>query len=666
MVSLNKEQQEAVDTLEGPLLILAGAGSGKTSVITKRIANLLQSGISAKSILALTFTNKAAKEMNDRVTSLAKSAAKGLTISTFHAFGVSVLKRYIVELGYEKNFVIFDQADQISLLKEILDANNIDREKVQMMDSLKIFSDIKCRRVKWDRHNSHVKELFSEYKRYLKTYNGVDFDDLIMMPLELFETVPEVLEYYQKRFTHIMVDEFQDTSLGQYKLVEMVASKSRNLCVVGDDDQSIYSWRGADYRNILAFEEDFPERKEIKLEQNYRSSGTILAAANNVIQNNKSRKEKELRTSADLGTTITLMHPKDAYDEAQKIYNTINMLKEREGISAHNFAVLVRTNVMLSNIEQEWIINGIPYQMSGGQSFFKKKEIRDILGYLRLMANPTDDVSFLRVINTPNRGIGPATLQKIRDYASEESIPLREAAYQMVKDEESPISPKIKNSIQTLLNILQGIYQEFLKDGSIAMGIGELLRRVHYRDYLLKEYHQNIRLVEQKLGLLEIYKQTIRNWEDREGGTIFDYLRRIALASDKQDTETEKDKIHLMTIHAAKGLEFHTVFLAGVEEGIIPHKKSIEENPEALEEERRLFYVAITRAKQNLFISHADQRNVGGETISTVPSPFLEEIPKNLLAMQEERKLSMEEQKSFFGDLRKKLQAQKAAGEDGS
>ncbi len=662
MVSLNKEQQEAVDTLEGPLLILAGAGSGKTSVITQRIAHLLESGVSAKSVLALTFTNKAAKEMQERVESLTtKEKSKGITISTFHAFGVSVLKRHITHLGYDKNFVIFDQADQVSLLKEILDAHNIERDKVSITEALKTFSDITCRRATWNRENSHLKELYAEYKHYLQTYNGVDFDSLIMLPLELFEQHQEVLDSYRKKFSHIMVDEFQDTSLGQYRLVELMAKEHRNLCVVGDDDQSIYSWRGADYRNILSFEEDFPERKEIKLEQNYRSSGTILAAANQVIQNNTSRKEKALRTDADFGTTITLMYPKDAFEEARKIRDTITSLKERESVTANNFAVLVRTNTMLSHIEQEWILEGVPYQMSGGQSFFQKKEIRDILAYLRIMANPKDSVSFLRIINTPNRGIGPATIKKIRAFSKEQGVPLREAAFELSHDEEAPIAPHIRNSIRKFLQNLTEIYQEYLKPGNIADGVGVLLRRLHYREYLLKEYQQNFTLVEQKMKLLEIYKQTIHNWESRAGGSIFDYLRRMALASDRQDTGEEKDKIHLMTIHAAKGLEFHTVFLAGVEEGIIPHKRSVDENPEALEEERRLFYVAITRAKQHLFISHTEQRTIAGETITSIPSPFLKEIPEELLEDHKERDLSMAEQRSFFGDLRKKLQAQKKA-----
>lgn len=659
MISLNKEQQEAVDTLEGPLLILAGAGSGKTSVITQRVKNLIDHGVSPKHILALTFTNKAAREMKERVESLVGKKLSGLTISTFHAFGVSILKKHIQRLGYDKNFVIFDQADQISLLKEILAANGIERDKVSLTDALKTFSDITCRRVTWSRENAHFKELYEEYQHYLHTYNGVDFDSLIMLPLTLLEEDVEVQEEYQKRFTHLMVDEFQDTSLGQYRLVEIIAKASRNLCVVGDDDQSIYSWRGADYRNILSFEKDFPERKEIKLEQNYRSSGTILAAANQVIQNNTSRKEKELRTDADFGTTITLMYPQDAFNEARKIVDTINSMKERECVSEDNFAVLVRTNTMLSNIEQEWIIEGVPYQMSGGQSFFQKKEIRDMLAYLRVMANPKDDVSFLRIINTPNRGIGPATIKKIRAHGKELGIPLREAAFQMAhQTEDSPISPHIQNSIRSLLQTLKEIYQEYLKPGVIADGIRVLIRRIHYRDYLLKEYQQNFRLVDQKMKLLDIYMQTISNWEARDGGSIFDYLRRIALASDRKDGESEKNKIHLMTIHAAKGLEFHTVFLAGVEEGIIPHRRSIEENPEALEEERRLFYVAITRAKKHLFISHTEQRVIGGEVITSVPSPFLKEIPQDLLEDHKERDLSMEEQRSFFGDLRKRLKEQ--------
>ncbi|MDD2396317.1 MAG: UvrD-helicase domain-containing protein, partial [Sphaerochaeta sp.] len=422
---LNTQQCTAAATLHGPLLVIAGAGSGKTRMLTYRIANMLQNGIAEESILALTFTNKAAKEMGERIRSLTNLPLKKLTTTTFHSFGMGVLKQYIQHLGFKNNFTIYDTNDRMALIKEVIQNLDYVVETFDLYELSTLFSDIKTKRKVFGANASDkIRNLYNEYEKHLKAYNAVDFDDLIMKPLDLFEKKPEVLQALRKRYTHILVDEFQDTSLSQYRMVELLAQESRNLCVVGDDDQSIYSWRGANYENLVMFERDFPERLEVKLERNYRSTGTILEAANSLIVNNQMRKEKKLWTDSGKGSSIRLIHPANDDDEAAVIADEILMTHKKEDRPFSDFGVLVRTNSLIDTLETKFTERGIPSQVTGGQSFFDRKEIRDIVSYLKVIANQDDDINLLRVINTPRRGIGRTTLEKMRKVADEHKCSL--------------------------------------------------------------------------------------------------------------------------------------------------------------------------------------------------------------------------------------------------
>ena len=403
---LNPQQCLTARETEGAFLVIAGAGSGKTRTITYRIANMLDKGIPQSAILALTFTNKAAREMADRVKELVGRKLPMLTVSTFHAFGVRVLRESISHLGYKENFSIYDQADKMALIKETARSLKINPAELNLYDLANLFSDIKTGRARWDADSSQYSPIYDEYNELLKLYNAVDFDDLIVLPIKLFKEKPDVLEKYRKRYRYIMVDEFQDTSKIQYDLVYLLAKESRNICVVGDDDQSIYSWRGANYENIVQFEKDFPEVKEIKLEQNYRSTGTILDAANSIISHNTKRKKKNLWSKSGEGNPIELSYPDNEIKEAQFIAETITLLRMQDDLSYGDFGILVRTNSLTTAIEDALLMNGIPYAVSGGQSFFQRKEIKDIIAYLRVITNPDDDISLLRIINTPRRGIG--------------------------------------------------------------------------------------------------------------------------------------------------------------------------------------------------------------------------------------------------------------------
>lgn len=659
--ALNAEQYTAASIIEGPLLIIAGAGSGKTRMITYRIANMLDQGIPQSSILALTFTNKAAREMAVRIQELTGKKLPKLTASTFHAFGVKVLRKHCRVLGYHPNFTIYDQADMYAMIKNVAREMQISFDKLDLYYLANLFGEIKTRRSTWNRENSPWKPLFDEYCDHMKTFNAVDFNDLIILPIKLFEEHPDILESYQNTYTYIMVDEFQDTSHIQYHMMHLLARRHKNICVVGDDDQSIYSWRGANYENIANFEKDFPETREIKLEQNYRSTGNILSAANTVISHNTKRKFKELWTGEDAGSAISISYPEDETEESEFISSKIQELRGTHNFTYNQFGVLVRTNSLLQKLEEEFLSQNMPYTVSGGQSFFQRKEIKDIIAYLRLMANPNDDVNFLRIVNTPRRGIGKGTVQKVRGIAETKKCSLFSASEAAVLTEDSPIQDRFRASLEEFVELIKRHRDYILKKGKsghLALAIRKLVEELEYKIHLTSEHPKNPKIGLWKYGNIEKFISMIDNWEhdpDTEDPGLFNYLNRITLTS-KNEPESSGKKINLMTIHASKGLEFDIVFLPGVEERIIPHAKSIEENPDNIEEERRLFYVALTRARKALFITSCQRRKIMQDIVESVPSSFLDEIPKELLELaKEERIASVEDAEKSFAALRERL-----------
>lgn len=655
---LNDKQCLGAKAIEGPVLIIAGAGSGKTRMITFRIAHMLNQGIHQSNILALTFTNKAAREMADRVRGLTGKRLSNLTISTFHAFGVRVLRKTIHHLGFKDNFSIYDQMDKIALLKEC--ARHLERnvEDLDFYAMANLFSSIKTGRVQWDRETEVFKEFYKEYQEHLHLFNAVDFDDLIMLPIKVFESHPDVLEEYRKRYRYIMVDEFQDTSLVQYRLMKLVADGSRNICVVGDDDQSIYSWRGANYQNIVNFEKDYPERLEIKLEQNYRSTRDILSAANQVIANNTNRKQKELWTGLDHGKAIELYYPDSDTKEGTFIAEMIRTMAMREGVNYHEVGILVRTNNLTTAIEEALLTENIPYKVSGGMSFFQRKEIKDIVSYLRILVNPDDDVNFLRIINTPRRGIGKTTLQHLRALAESMGSSIYSALSALRWATDSPTNDRAKENLADFISFFDHYREKLFSGKKMAESVSAMVDAIDYWGYLLQEHQKNDKVARWKYSNINRFIELFSNWErdpDNHNPTLQSYLNRISLITREEDDDGEKGKVNLMTIHAAKGLEFGTVFLAGVEEGIIPHARSIEENPENIEEERRLFYVAITRAKQKLFLTSCRTRRHIREIIESSASPFLEEIPENLIEIhQPETEVGDEEAARYFAKMKEK------------
>ena len=624
---LNPQQCLTARQTEGAFLVIAGAGSGKTRTITYRIANMLDKGIPQSAILALTFTNKAAREMADRVKELVGRKLPMLTVSTFHAFGVRVLRESISHLGYKENFSIYDQADKMALIKETARSLKIDPAVLNLYDLANLFSDIKTGRARWDADTGQYSPIYDEYNDLLKLYNAVDFDDLIVLPIKLFKEKPEVLEKYRKRYRYIMVDEFQDTSKIQYDLVYLLAKESRNICVVGDDDQSIYSWRGANYENIVQFEKDFPEVKEIKLEQNYRSTGTILDAANSIISHNTKRKKKNLWSKSGEGNPIELCYPDNEIKEAQFIAETITLLRMQEDLSYDNFGILVRTNSLTTAIEDALLMEGIPYAVSGGQSFFQRKEIKDIIAYLRVITNPDDDISLLRIINTPRRGIGKKALEQITELGKKEKCSVFAAMQKLEKYED-------------FVNMIASYKGRFLSGKNLAATLTSLVEEIRYWDHLIMEYQKNEKEAKWKYKNVLTFISLLDRWEQEndEEESIYSYLNKITLITRDDDQDTEGGKVGLMTIHAAKGLEFKVVFLAGCEDAIIPHARALEEDPANIEEERRLFYVAVTRAMDKLYITSCKMRHHLRDCVTCIPSRFLEEIPTELIQNGDEGK----------------------------
>jgi len=660
-LGLNPEQDEAVHTIDGPLLIIAGAGSGKTRVITFRIAHMLECHIPQSAILALTFTNKAAREMEERAKQLTGRKLTNLTVSTFHAFGVQILREKGEALGYRPNFTIYDTDDSFTLLKECARVLEQSWELAELQAIAQQISAVKSQRKGWSDEPSEVKKLYQEYAEHLMLYNAVDFDDLITKPLELFEKHADILGEYRERYRYIMVDEFQDTSITQFRFVELLAREHHNLCVVGDDDQSIYSWRGANFENILLFEQHFPERKEIKLEQNYRSTGAILAAANALILNNTNRKEKALWTQADAGKAIELVHPEDETKEAQFITETIKTLVFRENRKYDDFGILVRTNSLTKNIEMQLLATNIPYKMSGGTSFFQRKEVKDVIAYLRVLTNPRDNVNFLRVLNTPRRGAGKVLLETLNRVSQLKSISLFDALKDILLSEQAPISDQARADLSEFLELI-GDYRERARSpkGKFAAHLKELLEDIAYWEFLLADNPNSDKVAKWKWQNVESLMKFLDDWEnDPEAPRtdLMSFLNRITLITrDDLNDKEDKGSVSLMTIHASKGLEFNVVFLMGVEDKILPHERSIEEGPHMVEEERRLFYVAITRASQKLYMTACTTRRTLKETFHPEPSPFLTEIPGALLNVTDgtpEQDATVDDLENLMANLKK-------------
>ena len=689
---LNPEQYEAVMTINGAILIIAGAGSGKTRVITFRIAHMLDAGVPQSAILALTFTNKAAREMSERIKELTGKKLPLLTVSTFHAFGVRILRQEIGVLGYRENFSIYDETDRNALIKET------GRELRYSPDALDVYqigiliSDIKTGRKSWTIENEMYKELYEGYQEGLKLYNAVDFDDLITLPIRIFREHPEILAKYKERFKYIMVDEFQDTSHQQYEFMRLLAEN--NVAVVGDDDQSIYSWRGADYQNIVNFEKDFKDVKEIRLEQNYRSTGTILAAANGVIKHNTNRKDKELWSGKGEGKPIEIYMPDNETAEAAFIVESVQSICVSEKRKYDDFCVLMRANTQSRAIEEAFLAENIPYTMSGGTSFFQRKEIKDIISYLRVISNHDDDVNLLRIINTPRRGIGRATIEKLNEIAKNLSCSLWEAinALLEVGDDEADLfmsshnggfdelnhhkysdfddedfSDGTKQNLKSFVEIIEG-NKSMLGGHGLAKKVRTMVENIRYFDYLIGENPKSEKAARFKMLNIESLISSIERWEnnpDSGDATLYNYLNRITLLSrDDLDDDENLGKVNLMTIHASKGLEFPVVFIAGAEEGLIPHGRAVDEGGDAaVEEERRLFYVAITRARDKLFISSCRSRRRQNSTVESQPSRFLDEIPPHLVEYHEPQKeVSADMAIDLLQQMKKRFTAPKVPG----
>ncbi|MDR2807626.1 MAG: UvrD-helicase domain-containing protein [Spirochaetaceae bacterium] len=638
---LNDPQKQAVTTIEGPLLIIAGAGSGKTRVITYRIAFMLEHGIKQSAILALTFTNKAAREMETRVKELTGKKLQNLTVSTFHAFGVKILRKEIEALGYTANFSIYDETDRTELIKECLRECSLPAEKADLYTVGQLFSHVKVNKAPWDA-DIRYKKVFEIYQSSLHLYNALDFDDLLVLPLVLFEQFPEVKKKYRERYCYIMIDEFQDTSRIQYQLMQTLAS--RNICVVGDDDQSIYSWRGANYENILRFEQDFPGTLEIKLEQNYRSSTAILDAANGVIAHNTNRKIKTLWSGNGEGKPIELFYPEDDNAEAELIADKIRSIRLHERRTYDDFGVLLRTNFLSRPIEEAFLAANIPYRVSGGQSFFARKEIKDVLSYLRIIANPRDDVNLLRIVNTPRRGIGKTTIAGITEVARKNHSSLWDALERIRYAHDSLFQDAGKKEVYDFMALIEAFRETMIGKRGLAGQVKQLVDAIDYWAYLVGEHHNEEKTARRKYANIEYFVQMIELWEkdpDTAEPTLFAYLNRISLiTNDSRDDESGKGKVNISTIHAAKGLEFPVVFIAGAEDGIIPHTRSLEEGD--IEEERRLFYVAITRAQDKLFISSCQARRHQHQSVITVESPFLSEIPSHVMEIHDPKETEAE------------------------
>ena len=639
--TLNEQQQEAVFCTEGPLLLLAGAGSGKTRVLTHRIAYLMDQGVNPYHIMAITFTNKAAKEMRERVDDLVGFGAEHIWVSTFHSTCVRILRRHIDKLGYGNSFTIYDADDQKSLIKQICKQYKIG---TKMMPERRIINEISSAkdefmtpseyetRHQYDFKKKKIAQIYKEYQKQLKANNALDFDDLIFKTVELFQFHPEVLDYYQERFRYIMVDEYQDTNTIQFQLVSMLARKYQNLCVVGDDDQSIYKFRGANVKNILNFENVFPEAVTIKLEQNYRSTKNILNAANGVIANNTERKEKTLWTENPEGDLIDLRQFQSGFEEAEYVAGEITRGVRTEGKKYRDYAILYRTNAQSRLFEEKLLLANVPYKIVGGVNFYARREIKDLLAYLRVIENPEDDLAVLRIINVPRRGIGAATINKVQDWEAEQGIRFYDA---LLEAEYVPGLMRSLNKIKSFTSFLQ-----VLRAKADYLSVKELLNEIiEETGYVADLQAEGTEEAAARIENIDELISKIADYEESaEQPSLGGFLQEVALVSDIDSVDEESDYVLLMTLHSAKGLEFPNVFLAGMEDGIFPSYMTITgDDPSELEEERRLCYVGITRAMQHLTLTCARQRMIRGEVQYNKMSRFVKEIPRELISLERER-----------------------------
>lgn len=634
LTGLNKEQQQAVQHTEGPLLILAGAGSGKTKVLTVRIAHLLAQGVNPYEILAITFTNKAAKEMKSRVEGLVGDVANRIWLSTFHSFCAKFLRFELDNfLGYNSNFTIYDTSDSQAVIKAALKALNLDDKYYPVGAMIAAISDAKnkllfasdFRKQARDFYQQKVADVYEYYERELRKNNALDFDDLLLVAVKLLQSNEAVLDKYSKRFRYVMIDEYQDTNHAQYLLAKLLASHWKNIAVVGDADQSIYAWRGADIQNILDFEKDYPNCTSIKLEQNYRSTKIILDAANAVIENNEGRPKKNLWTDKTEGAKIQHFTAQSEHEEAAFIGDTIAKKHDIHGVPYGDMAILYRTNAQSRVLEEALIKRALPYTMVGGTKFYDRKEIKDVLAYLRVLYNPFDDLSLLRIINVPKRSIGATTVAKLQDYARANGTSLFMTLTQLHLVD--TIKGKTKEKLEEFGILIFTLVAE-MEDRTVLDILESILDRTSYLAQLEESTDPQDQARAENIGeLLSVAK----DFQDTNPtGTVEDFLEQVALVNDVDSFEQEESKVTLMTLHAAKGLEFPIVFLGGLEEGLFPHSRTLM-NPEEIEEERRLAYVGITRAEKELYISNATTRTVFGRTSSYLPSRFIDEIPEELV-----------------------------------
>lgn len=661
---LNRQQLRAVKRLSGPVLVLAGAGTGKTRVITYRIAHLLERGVPAGNILAVTFTNKAAREMKARALSLIGGRAdEGPHISTFHSFCVRLLREEIEALGYRPSFTILDTGDQLSVLRRCLRSLKIAGDDLDPYDALCAISRAKSRcddprklalRAS-DFREEAVAHVYRRYQEALKAQNSVDFDDLLTLTLELFEKKPKVLTKYRRQYQQVLIDEFQDTNDAQYRIVHELCHKHQNLCVVGDDDQSIYGWRGAKVGNIAQFEKDFPKACVVKLEENYRSTEAILNVSNSVIRHNLSRKKKKLRSNRGPGEPVELFSAEDDRAVAESVVGRIVSHRDMNNRKWSDYAILFRTNNQPRPFEACLRSSRIPYVLIGGQSFFDRKEVRDVLAYVSALANPDDEVALFRIVNCPPRGIGKTTVERLNRYSLDEGISFHDALGRA----DQVLGPKAAKNVREFHELLER-HRQAAAGGSVSHVIRALHEEIHYEAEVERNYDDPLEQ-RARLALVQEAIEAAAEYEQRTAGpTLSGFLQELTL-DDSRDWKQEEtgDCVHLITLHSAKGLEFPYVFLVGVEEGLIPHGRSVEEdNPESLEEERRLFYVGITRAREELVLTVSEARRQFGKSVPAEPSRFLSEIPDKLLLKSHARSnepASEEVEKAYLDSIRQLL-----------
>ncbi|MBE5893775.1 MAG: ATP-dependent DNA helicase PcrA [Lachnospiraceae bacterium] len=636
--TLNEAQKMAVMHTEGPLLCLAGAGSGKTRALTHRIAYLIdEMGVNPWNILAITFTNKAAQEMRERVDQIAGFGGSQVWVATFHATCMRILRRYIDKLGYDTNFTIYDTDDQKSVMKGVCKRLNIDTKMYKERTLLSAISSAKDEligvreyelSVMGDYRKAVIARAYREYQETLQRSNALDFDDIIVKTVELFKACPEVLHSYQERFRYIMVDEYQDTNTAQFELIRLLADGYRNLCVVGDDDQSIYKFRGANIRNILDFEKVYPEAKVVKLEQNYRSTQNILDAANAVISNNVGRKDKALWTDKESGSRVHFKQFDTGYEEAEYIADDVIRKVKREGAEYKDFAVLYRTNAQARLLEERMVVEGIPYKVVGGINFYSRMEIKDILAYLKTIDNGRDDVALSRIVNVPKRSIGATTMEKVAEYAAIRDISLYEA---MTQSDEIDGLGRAEQKIRGFVNLIQ-VFRSGLDIYPISDLIQAVIEKTGYVEYIKAESDDDQQAEDRLSNIDELITKAVAYQESNEYPTLSGFLEEIALVADIDSVEDGDNRMLLMTLHSAKGLEFPNVYLAGMEDGLFPSYMTIAaDDPAEIEEERRLAYVGITRAMKDLTITCARTRMIRGETQYNPVSRFVREIPENLL-----------------------------------